>query len=119
MLLVDDEEGFTRLLKLNLERGGKYHVRVVNQAGQALAAAREFAPNVMLLDVIMPEISGIELAGQMQADGELKAIPIVFLTATARRDKVQAHHEVLSGYPVISKPAPIEAVVAAIEASAR
>src|SRR5205809_734888 len=55
LLLVDDEEPFTRLVKLNLEQTGRYTVRIENDGAKALATAREFAPDLILLDVIMPD----------------------------------------------------------------
>ena len=55
ILVVDDEAGFARLLKLGLERTGRYDVRVENRARVALDSAREFEPHLILLDCLMPE----------------------------------------------------------------
>ena len=62
ILVVDDEQGFTMLLKMNLEKKGGYEVRVENDATKALDAAREFRPQVVLLDVVMPEMDGGDVA---------------------------------------------------------
>src|SRR5688572_6969454 len=81
ILVVDDRASDTRLVKLYLERTNDYVVREENDAQAALAAAEEFEPHLILLDVIMPGMDGGELAACFQANPKLKAVPIVFLTA--------------------------------------
>jgi len=80
VLVVDDEASFTRLVKLSLETTGSYEVRVVHEGTQAFACAREFRPDLILLDFVIPDMDGREVASQFEADEELKKIPIVFLT---------------------------------------
>src|SRR5207247_6030850 len=58
VLIIDDEASFTRLLKLNLHHTGKYCAETVNDPVQALAVAREFRPDVILLNVIMHGMDG-------------------------------------------------------------
>jgi CheY-like chemotaxis protein len=81
VLLVDDEKSFTNLLKLNLEDTGNYEVRVENWAEDALKAAREFKPDIVLLDIIMPRMPGGNVAMQLKEDPALKDTPVIFLTA--------------------------------------
>ncbi|MDB6034840.1 MAG: hypothetical protein JWM16_5178 [Verrucomicrobiales bacterium] len=119
VLLVDDEKSFTTLLKLNLEESGDYEVRVENWAEDTFNAAREFKPDIILLDIIMPRLPGGNVAAQLGEDPELKDIPIVFLTAAVRRHQVEDHEGVICDHPCIAKPASMEEVVAAIEAHAR
>ena len=66
ILIVDDEPGITNLLRLNLEKSGHYTVRTENDAERVLSAAVEFKPDLMMLDVMMPGMSGGELAGKLQ-----------------------------------------------------
>jgi len=115
ILLVDDEPSFTRLIKLNLEQIGPYEVRVENDGKQAFAAAREFRPHLVLLDVIMPEIDGGEVAAQIRADPQLKDTPIVFLTAVVSRETVHAKGEMIGGNTFLAKPVTVLDVVASIE----
>ena len=119
VLLVDDEKSFTTLLKLNLEESGNYEVRVENWAEDTFNAAREFKPDIILLDIIMPRLPGGNVAAQLGEDPELKDIPIVFLTAAVRRHQVEDHEGVICDHPCLAKPASLEEVVAAIEAHAR
>src|SRR5438046_3344091 len=81
VLIIDDEASFTRLLKLNLHHTGRYTAETVNDPAKALAVAREFSPDVILLDVMMPSMDGGEVATRIQASPKLKETPIVFLTA--------------------------------------
>jgi CheY-like chemotaxis protein len=112
ILLVDDEPSFTRLLKINLEQIGPYEVRVVNAPENVLHTARQFAPELILLDLVMPHLDGTEVAAQLQADPQLRRVPLLFLTAAPPRNSTSK----LPPFPVLAKPASIEAVVAGIEA---
>src|SRR6185295_10010601 len=86
---VDDEVGFTRLFKLNLEQRADYEVRIENWAEHALNAAREFRPDLVLLDVIMPRMIGHDVAARLREDATLKSIPIVFLSAVGGRKNAE------------------------------
>src|ERR1041384_7896215 len=119
ILLVDDEKSFTTLLKLNLEETGNYEVRVENWVEDAFGAAREFDPDLILLDIIMPRMPGGNVAAQMAEDPKLKDIPIVFLTAAVRRHQVEEHEGVICDHPCLAKPASLEEVIDAIEQHAR
>ena len=81
VLLVDDEAGFTQLLKMNLERTGKYEVRAENNSTLALSAAKAFKPDAILLDVVMPVMDGGDVQAKLEADPELKDVPVIMLTA--------------------------------------
>ncbi len=115
ILLVDDDKSFTSLLKLNLEDLGEYEVRVENWAEDALAATRQFKPDLILLDIIMPRMPGGNVAAAIEADPELKRIPIVFLTAAVRPHQVEENEGVICDHPCIAKPATLEQIVAIIE----
>lgn len=115
ILVVDDEPGITRMLKRNLEDTGNYEVLGINNAATALAFAREFKPDLILLDVMMPQVSGDELASQIQAHPELEHIPIVFLTALATPGEVSEHHGLIGGLPFLAKPVDLPGVIGCIE----
>ena len=105
ILLIDDDQRFTRILKLNLESRGYYEVRDENQATHALAAAKEFRPDLILLDVMMPNVDGGEIAAQLKSDFRLKKIPVVFLTAAASKQEVQSLNGSIGGHSFLAKPA--------------
>ena len=115
ILVVDDETSITRLLKLNLEGSGVYEVREENEGTRALAAAREFQPHLVLLDVMMPDADGGDVAAAMRDDAQLKDVPIIFLTAAVRKDELDARGGMIGGYPYIAKPLNVKGVIAEIE----
>jgi two-component system, OmpR family, alkaline phosphatase synthesis response regulator PhoP len=115
VLLVDDEKSFTNLLKLNLEQTGLYDVRVENWSEDAFAAAKEFKPDIVLMDIIMPRVPGGNVVAQIQADTELKDTPIVFLTAAVQRSRVELNDGIISGLPCLAKPATVEEIIDMIE----
>ena len=115
ILIIDDEVGFTRLFKLNMEQRADYEVRIENWADQALSTAREFRPDLVLLDVIMPRMIGNDVAARIRADATLKATPIVFLSAVGGRKVADAPHRALDGFPCIPKPASLEELIDGIE----
>jgi two-component system phosphate regulon response regulator PhoB len=119
ILLVDDEKSLTSLLKLNLEETGQYDVRVENWPEDALNAAREFQPDLILLDIIMPRLPGGNVAALIDADPTLKGTPIVFLTAAVRKHQVEENEGIICDHPCLAKPATVEEVIAMIEKHAR
>ena len=112
ILMVDDEEGFSTLVKMNLEQTGNYEVRVESNALQAVEDAEFFQPDLILLDVIMPQKSGREIAGELAENDRTREIPIVFLTATISRDEVIDHGGMIGGHPVLATPAELDELIA-------
>lgn len=115
ILVVDDEASFTRLLKLNLEQEDDYEVRVEIEASRALAVAREFRPDVILLDLVMPRLSGSEVVQCLAADEMVKDTPVVFLSAVPDRQCVAENPGLLDRGPLLSKPASVDQIVESIE----
>ena len=115
VLLVDDEKSFTNLLKMNLEQTGRFEVRAENWGEDALPAAKEFKPDIMLLDIIMPRMPGGNVVALFEADPEMKDLPIIFLTAAIQRSTVAAHDGIICDHPCIAKPANLDEIIDMIE----
>ena len=115
ILVVDDEPALTRMVKLNLERTGNYEVRTENQGSMALQAAREFKPDLMLLDVMMPDMSGDEVSAQMKEDEELSRMKYVFMTAIVTKDETEAMGSNIGGNEFLAKPVKTDELIATIE----
>src|SRR5437764_1022270 len=105
ILVIDDERGFTQLLRMALP---EYEVRIENDPTRALEAARQFRPHLILLDVLMPELDGGDVAAQLKLDSTLARVPIVFLTAIVS-PKVGSADQIIGGYSFIAKPVSREA----------
>jgi CheY-like chemotaxis protein len=107
ILAVDDEIGFTRMLQLAVSQ---YEIRAENDPLRVIDAAREFEPDLILLDRHMPRMSGDRLAASLQADPKLCRIPIAFVTGTVPRDTDGHACHTLNGCPVLAKPVSVEAI---------
>lgn len=86
ILLIDDEADFTELLQLNLEITGRYEVLAVNLSTQAVSMAYAFRPDVILLDVLMPDLDGGDVLARLESQQTLRRIPVIFITALAPAD---------------------------------
>jgi CheY-like chemotaxis protein len=90
-------------------------VREENNANAALAAAVEFLPHLILLDVLMPGLDGWDLATCFQANPKLKGVPIVFLTASITKGEVEAEGGRFWGYPFLAKPVVLKEMAACLK----
>ncbi len=115
ILVVDDEVALTRMIKMNLERTGKYEVRTENQGAKAMAAVREFMPNLIFLDVMMPDMSGDEVSQRLRDDPVLAGIKIVFMTAIVTREETSEMGGEIGGNDFLAKPVKTEELIATIE----
>lgn len=119
ILIVDDEETFVRIVKLNLESTDKYEVRTETKGVNALSAAKQFHPDLILLDIVMPDIEGSAVAEQLMGDEEVKDIPVVFLTALVTQKEVGASCVFIGNHPYIAKPVKSNDLINCIEMNIR
>ena len=121
ILVVEDNELNLKLFCDLLGAHG-YQAEAVRDGREALERARAFGPDLVVMDIQMPHISGLELIEQMKADAELNATPIMAVTAyAARGDEERIRDAGAEGY--VSKPISVvrfvEAVAGLLEAAAR
>jgi two-component system, OmpR family, response regulator len=115
VLVVDDEESITDLLGMALRYEG-FEVDVAHTGRQALKAASERRPHLMVLDVMLPDVDGFEVTRRLASRGE--KVPILFLTARdATEDKVRGL--TLGGDDYLTKPFSLEELVARVRAILR
>jgi CheY-like chemotaxis protein len=114
ILIVDDDPGTTRLVKVLLEKTGQYEVLEENDATKAHPTARNFRPDVILLDIVMPDTDGGEVAARIEADPELQTMPVIFLTALVTRAEAKSALNI-QGHPFLAKPISIPELIDAIE----
>lgn len=102
ILIVDDEPDVTELLRYKLEQDG-YVCQVVNNPLSFVFVARKFNPDLILLDIMMPELNGLQLCKMVRSDPKMNNIPIIFLTA---RGEVEDRIEGLEsgGDDYVAKP---------------
>ncbi len=104
VLIVDDEEDFTLMMGMALRQTGNYDTREENNALNTVSAAREFQPHVVLLDVMMPEADGGDIAGDLKADDATAHVPIIFLTALVGNEETTLGGLVSGGHRFLPKP---------------
>ena len=114
ILIVDNDPDTTHLVKVLLERTGQYLVLEENDSTKAHQSARDFRPDLILLEVVMRETDGGEVAARVEADPELHNTPIVFLTALVTRAEAKSGLHI-QGHPFLAKPVSIPELINAIE----
>jgi CheY-like chemotaxis protein len=115
ILIVDDEPSITRLLKLAIEHHRDYEVRTANSGTDALLAVCAFQPHLILLDLMMPELSGAEVATQLGLDPLLSRIPVIFLTAAVRTEELGGICGRIGGRTLVAKPIKVSAVLSILD----
>jgi CheY-like chemotaxis protein len=102
ILAVDDDPVIQRLLEVNLEMEG-YEVRLASDGVEAVEAAKEFLPDLILLDVMMPNKDGWEACAEIKQHPGLGDTPVVFLSARAQDADIERGTE-LGAAAYITKP---------------
>jgi sigma-B regulation protein RsbU (phosphoserine phosphatase) len=114
ILVVDDEKIFALFAKLNLEATGKYSVAVLSDAKDILLQVHSFKPDIILLDMLMPEIGGLDVCEMLSNDPLGASIPIIIVSALHEHgDKLNAYRAGVVYY--ISKPVKTEDLIKAID----
>jgi CheY-like chemotaxis protein len=104
VLIVDDDVNLSRLSAMILENSGLYEVLTEMSSTRALHVARQFKPQLMLLDVDMPSKTGGDLAGEASNDPLLRDIPILFLTGLLSKSEAGNKAVDCGGMPFLAKP---------------
>src|SRR5262249_3303217 len=102
VLLVDDDEDNLRILTSFLLRRG-YEVRIARDGSTALASVRQQRPDVILLDVMMPGMDGMQVLDHLKLDPKTASIPVVMVTARTQDEDVLAGYQSGAEY-YITKP---------------
>jgi two-component system, OmpR family, response regulator len=101
--MVDDDPDIRRVAELSLERIGGWTVSLASSGAEAIARAELDPPDVVLLDVMMPDMDGPTTLLALQAHPVLGHVPVVFITAKVRAQEIERYLE-LGAAGVISKP---------------
>lgn len=103
ILLVDDDKDLLLITKVILERTAGFHVLQATAGAEALEIARREGPDVVLMDVMMPDMDGPELLVKFRQEATLKDIPVIFLTGKTDPAQVIRLGE-LGAQGIIQKP---------------
>lgn len=117
ILVVDDEEDLLSLLEYNLEQEG-YEVLLARDGVEAIEKTREHEPDLIILDIMMPKMDGIEVCERLRKDAHLRTIPIMMLTARSEEeDQVQGLDVGADIY--LGKPVSVSVIVSQTKALLR
>ena len=92
VLVVDDDPVIQRLLRVNFEMEG-YIVLIANDGVEGLEKARVERPDIVVLDIMMPKMSGLDVTRALKADPETASIPVLLLSAKAQEADLRAGDE--------------------------
>jgi DNA-binding response OmpR family regulator len=81
VMIVDDEIDFLKIIKVNLEKTGKYEVQTLADTAGIIERVKSFNPHIILLDILMPKVDGVELCKMFSEDPAVSGIPIITLSA--------------------------------------
>lgn len=115
ILIIDDNNDVVESVKMTLEETGGYEVRGETKAVNGLDVARQFKPDMILLDIIMPGIAGNEVARRLKDDPQTKPIPIAYFSVIVSQDEIKAKSGIIGGNRFIPKPSNLEDLVHSIE----
>lgn len=115
ILFVDDDESICNLLKRAAERDGKFLVQTAQTGKTALETVYEFMPDLIVLDLMLPDIAGSAVASTLKENPKTEAIPIIFLTGLADGQSNNGEPRQTGENWVMAKPVSPFNVVAAIE----
>jgi CheY-like chemotaxis protein len=113
LLIVDDEAEFASLLKLNLVRSGKYEVEVLSESVRVYDRLREFGPDLLIMDLLMPELDGQTILNSLRAEEETAQLPVIMLTALLPEKVAEAVNH--GGTLYLSKPVSLKTLTHCIE----
>ncbi|MGD2114399.1 MAG: response regulator [Acidobacteriota bacterium] len=103
ILLVEDEADIQLVARIALERLGGFELEICSSGEEALERASELAPQLILLDIVLPGLGGLETLAELRKIPSLRTTPVVVLTARVRTDEV-AEYEERDVAAVIPKP---------------
>lgn len=102
ILVVDDNDDSLRIIQMVLESNG-FAVRLAKSGKEALESIKQEVPQLVLLDVMMPEMSGLEVLEKVRASAQTSRVPVILLTAKAQDEDVISGYQVGADY-YITKP---------------
>jgi len=102
ILIIDDSEVLCETMKSMIEGNGPFQVQTEMDSTKALQKVKEFRPDLIMLDILMPNVDGITVAVHLKNDAELNKIPVMFLTALAEEKDLIFGNQ-LAGYYVATK----------------
>jgi CheY-like chemotaxis protein len=103
VLLIDDEESIQTVVQFGLKLAANWEVLIASSGAEGILKAQHEHPDIILLDVMMPEMDGLATFRALQQDQTTQAIPVIFLTAKAQASEKRLFHDT-GANGIITKP---------------
>jgi CheY-like chemotaxis protein len=103
VLLIDDEEDIRKVGRLSLEAVGHFDTAVAASAKEGFDLARADQPDLILMDMMMPDVDGLAALAELKSTPELRDIPVIFMTAKAQPNEIEFYIE-SGAIGVVRKP---------------
>ena len=88
LLIVDDDQDLVELIKDGFERDGRFEIRTANNGFDAGMGVKEFRPDIVVLDVMLPDINGKEVCQRVRGDSTMKSCKIICISGMVEQDKI-------------------------------
>ena len=110
IMIVDDNVDAGEMTKMILERTGLYEVSVCSRGSEAFELIKKLRPELVLLDIVMPDADGTDVAAKIREEKSLAKTKIVFMTSLVSKQE-SLENSTIGGHPFISKPITGEALL--------
>ncbi len=114
ILIIDDEKDFCHFMRMNLESTNKYKIFISTNARSGIKTAIRKKPDLVLLDIMMPNISGFEVLQRLKENINTTSIPVIMLTALSDDESVEKAISLYS-HEYIVKPVEMDSLVSKID----
>ena len=104
ILVIDDEGDFCEFVKWSLEKTGRFEVLAATDGLSGIAQAERQKPELILLDIRMPQMNGAEVADHLLHSEDTRDIPIAFITGLLNKEELKRRSGYIHGFPFITKP---------------
>jgi len=116
VLIIDDEEHYCRALKKGLEMKGNFQVLTATRGEEGIRIAKQQKPDIILLDIVMPDMAGTVVAEALSNNPVTANIPIIFVTAIVQHHEVSEGGGVVGGQIFVAKPIMMDDMINKIKA---
>ena len=115
ILIIDDEEELCSFIKLNLERREDFEVHICTDSRGAIRWAKQLHPDLILLNIVMPGISGTDIAQELKNDMDTQKIPIVFLKGRISKEEAEDRQCIPGVDHIVTKPVVLNKMISLID----
>ncbi|MDP2644167.1 MAG: response regulator [Desulfobacterales bacterium] len=115
ILVIDDDETSRSIVKFHLEGTGKYEVTSASTGAEGVQAARRIQPRLILIDILMPGMSGTDVAEKLMDSPATKDIPMIFLTGAVTKDDISTQGGFVGGRRFLAKPVSRQDLISVVD----